>query len=430
MDDTQGESRSRGHGHPAAMLDALRRHLNHLGVAREHRPDRVAGSSQGFEIDSLVEGEFRETEAGTCFETVRVFPPDTFHGPAPLAEWTALSPETVARVGDDESLASVAPDRLVFLDTETTGLGGGALAFLVGVGFFNEGGDFEVHQFFLHDLSGERAMLSLLHDLLPPEGGLVTFNGRAFDVPLLTDRYIRSRVPALLHALPHLDLLPPARRLWRRRLPSCALSSLEQHILGLRREAADVPGYLIPRLYREYLHTGDARQMVRVFYHNEQDLLSMVTLGLTICRRFEQPEGEMPVEDRLSLARWYERRGMMAACEAAYRAALAGASDKGSQYDALRGLASLLKRTDRRAEAVPYWALLAALRRDVLGHEELAKYYEWQVGDLVSALEWTEAGIAVAESWSPGFRRAAALTALYHRRERLLRRLGNAGDRP
>src|SRR5206468_3362186 len=122
---------------------------------------------------------------------------------------------------------------------------------------------------------------------------------------------------------PNLDLLHPARRLWKRRLESCRLSSLENAILGVYRTGADVPGWMIPQLYQEYVQNGDARQMQRVMYHNLMDVLSMVTLATELCSVFSRPEPPaLPHDDLLSLARWYEALEMVPQAEAAYTAAL------------------------------------------------------------------------------------------------------------
>jgi hypothetical protein len=122
---------------------------------------------------------------------------------------------------------------------------------------------------------------------------------------------------------------------------------------------------------------------------------------------------------------------MLAESEAAYRLAADEAPDAEARQDALTGWAGLLKRLDRRAEAIPLWESLADLKLDTEGHEELAKYYEWHAANPAEALRWTEAGIAAAEGWRPGLRRIEALAALNHRRERLLRRMAgrvDAGD--
>lgn len=407
-------------------MDDLRRRLRRLGVTTGRNFKPKPHPRAGGDIDALVDGESVETPEGACYRVTRYYAPDTQHGARQLADWLGQSPAAFAGLADDDSLTGLDPSQFVFLDTETTGLGGGAFAFLVGVGFFDGEGQFVVQQLFLQEPAHEPALLSLLHDLLEPDGALVTFNGRTFDVPLLASRCVMNRRRSILDALANLDLLHPARRLWRRRLPSCALSALETDVLGVQRTHADVPGSLIPYLYRQYLETRNARDMVRVLYHNEVDLLSMVSLGVTLARAFEQPEADgVHVDDRLSLAKWYASRSMMQEAERAFRAAADEAPDVETRYDALHGLAYLLKRADRREEAVGYWEFLADLKLDTVGHVELAKYYEWHVGDLACALDWTERGIALAESWRPGWRRTEALGELTHRRERLQRKLSS-----
>ncbi|MCC6905082.1 MAG: ribonuclease H-like domain-containing protein, partial [Anaerolineae bacterium] len=271
-------------------------------------------------------------------------------------------------------------------------------------------------------------MLELLHDLIRQHEALVTFNGRTFDVPLLTDRYLLNRRRTALGVIPNLDLLPPARRLWKRRLPSCALGALEGDILNIQRTEQDVPGSLIPYLYQQYLRTRDARDMARVLYHNRLDLLSMVTLGATIAQIFARAARQpLPIHDRISMARWYGSRGLRAESEHSYRQALDEAPDAETRYDALLGLAQYLKQAERRAEALPLWEDLADLRLDVTGHEELAKHYEWHEIDLRRALAWAEQGIRTAQGWRNPIDRYEALRRLEHRRNRLLRKINGEG---
>lgn len=426
MSDSDPQSPASGKNFKSsAAMDELRRRLSRLGVATgQSFTPRPRPAAQP--IEQLVQGTIFDTEHGPSFRVVRVFTPDTQHGSCLLADWLSQTPDTITHMGADDSFRRADVRRFVFLDTETTGLGSGTgtFAFLVGIGYFNDQDQFEVHQFFLRDPGEELAMLALLHEAVWPDGALVTFNGRSFDIPLLADRYVMSRMRSHVSRLPNLDLLHPARKLWKRRLTSCRLSALEADILGLQRTHEDVPGHLIPYLYRQYLQNGDGQEMVRVLYHNEQDILSMVSLAVALCRAFERPEApSLPIEDRISLARWYQQRSMLAEAETAYRAALEEAPDEATRYDALTGLAAMLKRAGRSAEAIPLWEYVADLRLDISGHEELAKYYEWQAADPQQALGWTEAGMLLAVSWRPGLRRTEAIRALDARRTRLLRKI-------
>ena len=111
-------------------------------------------------------------------------------------------------------------------------------------------------------------------------------------MPLIYNRFVLSSMPLPLVGAPHLDLLPPARRLWKARWGSCSLGNLERNVLGLQRTAEDVPGYLIPDIYRQYYLTGVATEMLaRVFYHNLQDIVSMALLGARMARQFRREAG-------------------------------------------------------------------------------------------------------------------------------------------
>nr|MBN1229592.1 ribonuclease H-like domain-containing protein [Anaerolineae bacterium] len=404
----------------------LRKRLIRLGLTRakdiQPRP-KTPKNSPGIEA-LFPDGETVSTEAGSCYRITETFSPDFVHGTQQLGAWLHLKPETLALIGDSNYLAVVAPENYLFLDTETTGLGGGSFAFLIGCGFFTADLQFVVQQYFLRGPSEEETALRLVDSLLGPEKALVTFNGQTFDIPLLASRCVMNRCSPRISSIPNLDLLHPARRLWRRRLSSCSLGSLESHILQLARTQKDVPGSLIPYLYRQYLQTGNARDMARVVYHNTTDLLSMVSLGIIIAYTFSSPDApSLPVDDQLSLARWYESRQLLDEAEKAYRQAADRAPDAITRYNALVGIAYLLKRAGRRSEAIPFWEYLADLKHDVVGHTELAKHYEWHEMDIERAAEWTGTAIRLAESWRPGWRRSQTLKDLNHRQARLKRKL-------
>jgi tetratricopeptide (TPR) repeat protein len=217
-------------------------------------------------------------------------------------------------------------------------------------------------------------------------------------------------LPAKLHAVhllaekqPHLDLLHPARRLWRRRLQSCRLINLEQMILGLHRSEQDVPGYLIPTLYQHYSRSGNATEMRRVFYHNAEDIVSMVAIADRLNRSLASPvhtsprassaaAGEILVEqDWLAFGQMCENRQDFAQAESAYRKALEVLRANGDRKDAFQRLAQLLKRMGRWAEAADTWQLwlTSVPGEDPTPYVELAKYCEWQINDLEQAEMWT-----------------------------------------
>lgn len=172
-----------------------------------------------------------------------------------------------------------AREPVVFLDLETTGLAGGSgtYAFLCGIGI-SSGQSFNVTQLFLSGPAKEPRWLKAIEAVIPPDACLVTYNGKTFDIPLLRTRHILSRSVPVWSDLPHIDLLHHARRLYRGHFESCSLGSMEKNVLQLRRSGEDIPGYMIPPLYIQYLNTKDAAPLRGVFYHNRFDIASLAAL--------------------------------------------------------------------------------------------------------------------------------------------------------
>ncbi len=403
-------------------------------LLRPFSPHQPLHSLDDDEIQPLEKllpgGQLVETAEGSCFVLDHVYALEHQHGDDHLADLLRFSPAAAAPFVQDVRLAQHDFRDFLFLDTETTGLAGaGTLAFMVGVGFFEPGTQgecFVVRQYFLRDHGDEPALLLLLDELLAGKAGLVTFNGRSFDIPLLESRFIMNRMPTDLRERPHLDLLHPARRLWRHRLGSCALGSLEGSLLGLRRSQDDVPGWLIPSLYTNYLRSGDARELVRVFYHNQIDMVSMVTLAARVTRLLSQPDPADHPIDLYSLGKWQADLGLSDA-EQTLRLAAQGDLPLELYQQNLYQLGLLLKRNGRIAEALPLWQQIAATTfADVTAHLELAKYYEWQTQELQQAIFWTQQALNLLTG---GGRRRAydpVREELEHRLARLQRKLAEA----
>jgi len=403
----------------------LRERLRRLGVYQGARHLIPQPRRRARPIEQLLPGEVIDTDLGPFFLHRQSYELLYRHGHHALADLLAHPAAVAACLAHDERLATVDLRRAAFVDTETTGLvgGTGTYTFLVGVGVF-EGEQFTVHQFFMRDYGEEPAQLCALGELLEGMEAVVSFNGKSFDLPLLETRFLLAHQVPRLTGAPHLDLLPPARRVWKYRLDSCALSSLEAEVLGVRRSQEDVPGWLIPSLYMEYARTGDAREMPRVFYHNAQDILSLVTLTARLCSLLTSlPDESLPGEELYGLARLLQEAERLAEAEAAYAQAAQTCRLTQVREMARRDLAYLLKRQGRREEALPWWQQLAELDGAVYACEELAKHHEWHDVDLAQALAWTQQGIALAEAWPPGPQRREALAGLHHRRERLQRKL-------
>ncbi|MEE8120902.1 MAG: ribonuclease H-like domain-containing protein [Anaerolineales bacterium] len=380
------------------------------------------------EVSGGHPGEPQETPHGAAYIIETQYPGTHEHGSSPLSLLTPFESNSAAEIAADPSLEGLSLDGLVFLDTETTGLAGGAgtVAFLVGVGKFVEG-ELRLRQYFLRDLGEEQAMLHAIEADLESSAGFVTFNGRTFDVPILEMRFtlgLRKRFP--LTEWPHLDLLYPARRLWRRALPDCRLNTIERQVLGVHRSEEDVPGELIPGLYLDYLRTGDSTDMERVIYHNAMDILSLVSLTVEVLGRHGTDAlSNLSASEALGVARWHQGAGRSGPAELAYRAAIES-GDPIVRLEALRHHTAYLKRLGRRDQAVDGWELWHTLESDdPRPCVELAMYYEWHVGDLDMAKTWAEIGLVCLSNWENDWRYKEISKDLQHRIGRLKRKLAS-----
>ena len=203
-------------------------------------------------------------------------------------------------------------NELLVLDLETTGLGrGNTLAFLIGLGYF-EDGKYVVEQIFLPEPDAELNSFDRLIELLETHSVLVTFNGKSFDIPVLESRLLYHRIWLNLREKEHIDLLHLARRLWKNTLPSCALESLEYYVMGVLRDPEfDIDGGQIPQAYGEYLMSGDVEPLLKIVRHNQLDIIYTMALMVIICDALRLPieVGKDARVDYHAVARLYQSQG-------------------------------------------------------------------------------------------------------------------------
>ena len=381
-------------------------------------------------IHKVVEGAYRHTARGEAFVSEQTFGADYRHGAQSIAVTSPL--DAVAAWARDPRIRELGIEQFAFLDTETSGLSGGTgtYAFMVGVGRF-EGETFRLAQFFLRDPAEEPAMLEALLDFLAPARALVTFNGKAFDAPLLNTRFALHSIPTPLREFSHLDLLPLARRLWRDRLPSRALKYLEENILDAPRTTEEVPGYEIPWLYFDYLRSGDATPLKGVFYHNAMDVVAMAALLSHVAAMLHDPfDGRVQHGlDFIALGKLYED---LRQWDLAARLLEHGLTHDLTETDfgsALERLSHLQKRRGDVGEAVRLWEQ-AAQQGHIYAHVELAKHYEHRVRDLDEATRWAKSALdLVKESDLPAYVKKHWREELAHRSERLKKKRKSKNSR-
>ncbi len=330
----------------------------------------------------------RHTAKGTVYHRLDTLPRSHHVGNIPVDAAFHASAEILALLALDPGLAGTDPKRALYLDTETTGLGGGSgvFAFLVGMAWF-DGDRLMMEQLLLRDPADEPAMLGLVRERFEAASMLVTYNGKSFDLPLLNSRTVMNREETL-PARPHLDLLHAGRRLHRARLGVCRLISLESHVLGFER-GPDIHGADIAPLYGHFLRTGDEAALSQVVEHNAIDVVSMAALvGL-----YGEPLSLMHGDDLVRLARTYVRAGDFTRAEEAVEKAVS----RGVRAEAYRARGEISKARGDKARALSDYETLLAELDDDGARFELAKLYEHFVRDPVSALRHTLEGTAESE---------------------------------
>ena len=332
-----------------------------------------------------------------------------------------LTAETLRLMSGRELPDGLDPRKILYLDTETTGLGGsGTVAFLVGMGFLTDRG-FEVHQFLMRDYPEEPFLLKHVAAGLGKFDVLCTFNGTTFDVPLLESRFLMNRMDRTCLELPHLDLLHMCRRLWKLRLGRCNLGRLEEVILGKPR-TDDLPGSEVPARYFAYLKTKQVSMLDDVLKHNAQDIASLCVLLNHMADLYLHPEKIRFSEDVYSMGRSLEKNNYTERARHCYRLARRG---RMGEY-AGTALAMSYRRSGEKERAAEIWLEMVHERKGgAVPYVELAKYEEHVRRDLPAALEWTEKAIMLISE--PSLREGAAVqemkNELQYRRQRLLRKM-------
>jgi hypothetical protein len=392
-----------GPGSRRPSLDELRDRIARIvarGDARAPRADPIQG-----ELPFLLE----RTDAGPLYVRRVGCPPAARIGRVPLVSARDADRSMLALLALDPSLALCDPRRALYLDTETTGLAGGTgtVPFLIGVAWFDpESSSFVLEQTLLRRLGEEAPMLERLAHRLADASMIVTYNGKAFDWPLLRTRFVMNRMtpPA---APPHLDLVHVARRIHRGRAGARTLVAIENDVLG-RARIGDVPGGEVVACYAHYLRTGDEGSLLGVIEHNEADVLAMVALlGL-----YGEPAGALEPDDLAGAAATLRRAGALDEAERLAEEAVA----RGGGHAARRARGDIAKARGDKARALLDYEAIAAEVDDPAVRLALAKLYEHHAKSFERALELVARGTGEADDASE--RRRARLRRKLDRRPR------------
>lgn len=376
-----GESQKPARPHPRQdAIGDLRRKIEEVMNRRDRLARQVPAASRrpGIPLEEVITGEEVVTGRGRFFFSRSRMEETDRHGHALVRDLSKLDMGGVGILAGSDAFEGFSPEDALFIDTETTGLAGGTgtFPFLIGLGWF-EGGTFITCQLFARDFSEEPPMLAYLQELAADRRFLVSFNGRAYDLNLLTARFILNRQRDTLSGMPHLDLLHPGRRLLRHRMDNARLVTIEACVLGLER-AGDVPGWEIPQRYFDWLRRRDGSLMEDVFRHNRLDIVSMASLLKYLADLLGggvDPE-RVHHGDVLAAARLHHERGDLLSARSLYEGILLS-PDREVCLAARRSLSLIHKRVGAWEEAVLIWeAMLLQDPYDPFAAEELAKYHE------------------------------------------------------
>jgi hypothetical protein len=382
-------------------LEQLRQRIARIVAKSPNAPPPPTKPSSG-ELPFVEEA----TPLGPLFVRHLPFEPQHRVGRFPVRVAREANSATLSLLALDPTLATLDLRHALYLDTETTGLSGGTgtLPFLIGLGWFAPDGPFLVEQLLLRRPGEEAPILMRVLERMNQATVLVTFNGKAFDMPLVRTRFVMNRMPPMPE-LPHLDLLHLARRIHKARIGACNLGSVESRVLGFGR-VDDVPSGEVAARYFHFLRTGDEGALVGVVTHNVWDIVSMAALlGL-----YGEPLEGMDGEDLAGVASTMHRaKSTDQAAEMADEAVARGGGAR-----ALRTRASLAKaRGDRDAALADFESLVADVD-DPGVRLELAKLYEHHTKAFDKAIELV--GRGVAETGEAANRRRSRLERKLHLR--------------
>lgn len=355
-----------------SLTDKLKRMGVQVGVEKP----LIKPMGKQKDISDLLPGDEINTIYGSLFSAHHTYPMTYQHGNQPIVPVHNLS--KIASWAKSETPESIQLENLIFLDTETTGLSGGTgtMAFMVGAARFVNG-ELVLEQFFLRNPAEETAMVAALSEFCNGMQGVVTYNGKSFDIPILNTRFIMQSMRSPFVGLLHFDLLHLTRRVWRARLEQCRLGDIEHQILGLRRDANEIPGYLVPEYYNQYLRDGNAEPLLGVFYHNEVDVVSLAALFAYFCDLLGDPATwqSNEIKDLTSVGSLMETMGDSALAEAIYVRGYETESPREHRLELLLRKAMLHKRNAQFDQAVTLW-VEASEYGSLDALLELAKFHE------------------------------------------------------
>lgn len=403
-------------------MDSLSKKLQALGVKLGTSEIASPGTDPGNPaLVDILPGKWLSTRCGDTFVVSRDYPLDHTQGEVRIYPLSNLDP--IGLWVGDQGLSDIPLDKFVFIDTETTGLSGGTgtYTFLIGAGRFLNNA-FRLNQYFMRDPAEETAQLAALEAFLAPAQVIVSYNGKAFDLPRLNTRFRAHGWPPPLEDVIHIDLLHLARRLYSSLLDSCTLGSIEHSLLQFTRKEDDVPGWQVPDLFFDYLQTGDPSPLIKVYYHNDMDVVSMPALLNLLSHRLTNPfQSEFEdYPDLLPIGKFYKHLGELDVAEEILTEVIRSVPKPDNLLlEGLKELSHIYKKKSWYDQAIPLWEQ-AASQGEIYAAIELAKVYEHHRSSLPEAIHWTLTALEICRGdHLPEHKAQSMLPQLKHRLQRL-----------
>lgn len=391
--------------------------LQSLGVYFGSK-DSIEFKSNKKNMTKTLPGNRNSNSLGEIFYSEHKFNSNYVHGSILFDNF--FTPQTLFSTPEKDKTFDL--KECIFLDTETTGLStsGGTFAFMVGIGWFEES-HFLLRQYFLITPDQEEAMLLDLENLLSLHQNIVTYNGISFDIPILRSRYKYHRIPSTIVNKVQLDLLKYARMLFRYQFDDRSLKSIETKVLNFQRTEDEIPGYLAPVIYQDYLKSGETQDIAGVFYHNEMDVVSLAALLKIINEVANENNNHFTTYETLhySLARQFDRNREYSKAIDYYLKAL----EQPKLPEAIRltcylCLANIYKKTNQVEKAMLFWGHASEFG-SIESLIELAKILEHKLKNYELAMDYCKKALLFLDNEVNSINRSVLLDQIDYRMKRL-----------
>lgn len=377
-------------------METLIEKLKSLGLQRGINNLEIQFTKK-YPIEKVLNGKWLQDKLGDIFKVQVLFGSGYMHGRIKLCiDFPFAKMLNIFNIPGDD----IALEDIVFIDTETTGLSGGTgtMVFLIGLGYFSLDGFF-VDQYFLDDPSNELSFINMISSQIDKYKLIVSFNGSAFDLPLLRTRFVLNRLNHSFDQKFHLDLLHLSRKIWKLRLSSLRLKDIENDILNFCREGEEVPGWMVPQIYFDFIHTRDARPLSGIFYHNRMDVLSLAIIFYHLSNLINNPikENCSQKEDLFSIARIFEKVGYLEESTFLFRSALEDGLPTTLPARFLFQIGKKRKMHHDIEMAFEFWKQ-SFQRGNYEAAIEISKYYEHYLKDFGKARYWCQSSLELFDN--------------------------------